>query len=127
MKSTKMIRFAYRLVTAFVCTGVVSFAAASDFGAGEGFGNPDSTERLLAEPRDEAPSLVATEPLQRWHAWKGELSEETGVSFGLDYSAVALGSNGMTEDDASSGMLRFFGTWVSSGVVRLIPAPSCGR
>ena len=43
-----------------------------------------------------------------------ELADKYGFSFGLDYTTVGLKSSDSlsgTDDDASGGLFRFFGTW----------------
>lgn len=46
------------------------------------------------------------------HAWKAEVAEKTGFNWSLDYSAVFFGVDGSPgEDNASGGMVRFFGFW----------------
>jgi hypothetical protein len=46
--------------------------------------------------------------------WRGRIKERHGSSFGLDCSAVNLKANGSlpeTDDDASSGIVRLYGSW----------------
>jgi len=43
--------------------------------------------------------------------WKERLTEEHGLSFSVDYSSVLLTGDGVTTDNASSGMVRFYGAW----------------
>jgi porin len=80
----------------------------------ENFGGPDAVENTIADDAASRPSFVEERLLDPWFKWKQELQDDTGFSFGLDYSAVYLQSNedGFSgEDKASSGMLRLFGAW----------------
>ncbi len=46
------------------------------------------------------------------HEWKNEVAERTGFNWSLDYSALFMGmSDSPGEDNASGGMVRFFGYW----------------
>lgn len=71
------------------------------------FGGPDQVENQLRSDREVERSF-----LDRYQGWKASLAEEHGFSFGLDYSAVYLAADDSPgEDEASSGMVRFFGSW----------------
>ncbi len=72
------------------------------------WGGPNAVGNLL---RDDAavdrPSLF-----DNYFDWKAELVEKHRLSFSIDYSAVYLGASESPGDDrASSGMVRFFGSW----------------
>jgi porin len=68
---------------------------------------PDQVDNQLRSDREVERSL-----LDRYQGWKGRLVEEHGFSFGIDYSAVALvADDSPGEEDASGGMVRFFGSW----------------
>jgi porin len=71
------------------------------------FGGPDQVDNQLKSDAE------AGEPVfQGYWDSKGELAEEHGFSFGLDYSAVYFAADdGPAEDDAAGGMVRFFGSW----------------
>jgi porin len=72
------------------------------------FGGPDAVENLL---RDDA-AVDRPTLFERWFEWKDGLTEKHGFSFSVDYSAAFLGANESPGDDrASSGMVRFFGSW----------------
>jgi porin len=44
--------------------------------------------------------------------WRDGVAEKTGFNWSLDYSAVFMGvSDSLGEDNASGGMVRFFGYW----------------
>ncbi len=80
----------------------------------ENFGGPDAVENTLADDAASRPSFVEESLLQPWFDWKQGLQEDTGFSFGLDYSSLYLQSSedGASGDDsAASGMLRVFGSW----------------
>jgi porin len=77
-----------------------------------GFGGPDAVENQLADDAEIAPALVDERPFQPWFDWKAGLAQRTGISFGVDYSALYLGStNDAGTSSASAGMARFFGSW----------------
>ena len=78
------------------------------------FGGPDAVENTIEEDARSVPSMVEERLLEPWFQWKQELQDDTGFSFGLDYTPVYLKSSAdgfSGEDKASSGMLRVFGTW----------------
>jgi len=44
--------------------------------------------------------------------WKSRVAEQTGFNWSLDYNALFMGvSDSLGEDNASSGVVRFFGFW----------------
>jgi porin len=75
---------------------------------GPRWGGPDAVENQLREDAEvDRPTLF-----ERWFEWKDGLTERHGFSFGVDYSAVGLGSDSSPGDDrAAGGMIRFYGTW----------------
>jgi porin len=78
------------------------------------FGGPNATENTIEEDARRVPSMVEERLLEPWFKWKQELQDDTGFSFGLDYTPVYLKSSAdgfSGEDKASSGMLRVFGAW----------------
>jgi porin len=72
------------------------------------WGGPDAVENLLLDDAAvDRPTFF-----ERWFAWKDDLTEKRGFSFGIDYSAVYLGANESPgEDSSAGGMIRFFGSW----------------
>ena len=99
----------------FSVLAILSIAApavAEDSNTGAAFGSPDSVGNLIADDAKSIPALVQERLLDPWFEWKGSLQERHGLSFGVDYSALYLGSdNSLGEDNASGGMVRFFGSW----------------
>jgi len=78
------------------------------------FGGPDAVENQIAEDDHPKQSLIEKHLAEPWFEWKGDLKEDHGLSFGIDYTSVFLNSNrdGASGDsDASSGMVRFYGSW----------------
>ena len=76
------------------------------------FGGPNAVENQVADDAEPTPALVRERLFQRWFDWKATLAERTGITFGIDYSALSLGSNNDAGDSsASAGMGRFFGSW----------------
>jgi porin len=72
------------------------------------FGGPNAVENQLHDDRAvDRPTFF-----EKYFAWKDELTEKHGFSFGIDYSAAWLGADSSpSEDRAAGGMLRFFGSW----------------
>lgn len=81
---------------------------------GVNFGGPDAVENRIAEDAELKNALVEKRATQSWFDWKKNLQEKQGISLGIDYSAVYLKASEDAlsgKDDASSGMIRFFGSW----------------
>ncbi len=95
------------LLAAAIGLGVAPGAA-----AGAGFEGPDGVENQLEEDERQKQPLLEADFLERYRGWKNQVQEDTGIHFGGDYSAQALLSDESVGDDfASSGMVRFFGSW----------------
>ena len=78
------------------------------------FGSPNAVDNTIASDAASVPSFFEERLLDPWFDWKQGLQEDTGVSFGLDYSSLYLKSSedGLSGDDsAAGGVLRFFGSW----------------
>ena len=78
------------------------------------FGGPNAVENQIPEDASPKQSLIEKHLAEPWFNWKDELKDEYGLSFGIDYTSVFLNSNadGSSGDShASSGMVRFFGSW----------------
>jgi porin len=80
-----------------------------------GFGGPDATENQIKIDREPRTAIFEAQPLQNWSDWKEGLTQRRGIAFSLDYSAVLLTGDGMTQDNASAGMARFYGAWDLTG------------
>ncbi|MDC0947936.1 carbohydrate porin [Gammaproteobacteria bacterium] len=80
------------------------------------FGGPEAVENRIAEDSEDASLRPSTGAVDRWMEWKGDLHQDTGFSFGGDYSALAIKANdSLGSNDASAGMLRLFGFWDVTG------------
>ena len=109
MRRAEMRRSAILLLAVGLLFTSVSLQASE---ASPSFGSPDATENLVADDSRSVNALFKERVLDPWFAWKENLSKETGISFGLDYSPLFLSAGeSLGEDDASGGMLRFFGSW----------------
>lgn len=78
------------------------------------FGGPDAVENQIEEDAKIKGAAIEGRAAQSWFDWKENLQKEKGISLGIDYSAAYLSASekGLTgEDTASSGMLRFYGSW----------------
>jgi len=87
---------------------------AQDADGGKNFGSPDAVDNQIADDAAPSGAALGDRLLQPWFDWKAGLQEKRGLSFGIDYSSVWMGSSeaGLSGiDDASSGMVRFFGSW----------------
>jgi porin len=94
---------------AFVTAMVLALPAAR---AQPRFGGPDAVPNQLEEDRREKKPLLGLDFLQPYREWKEKVREKTGIHFGGDYSAQAFfASESLGDDEAASGMVRFFGTW----------------
>lgn len=71
----------------------------------------DEVENQITLDRKANP-LYESKLLESIHAWKNGVAERTGFNWSLDYSTLFMGVNDSPgEDNASSGMVRFFGFW----------------
>ena len=78
------------------------------------FGGPDAVENTIEADAATKPAAVEERLLDNWFEWKAGLQEDHGISLGIDYSSVFLRSSEIGasgDDNASSGMVRFFGSW----------------
>jgi len=85
---------------------------ADTFDTGPGFGSPDAAENTIRADRAPSVSVITGEPLKIWKDWKQDLTDTSGISFSLDYSAVGLwASESFNDDSAAGGIARFYGAW----------------
>ena len=80
----------------------------------QNFGGPDAVENTIEEDARITGAVIKERITQPWFDWKAKMQEDHGFSIGIDYSAVGLfssekGASG--DDNASSGMVRLFGSW----------------
>ncbi len=76
------------------------------------FGGPDAVGTTVEEDAKTGKPFFKFGFFQPYHEFKTHLAEQSGVSYGIDYTAVYLGaSDSLGQDDASSGMFRFYGSW----------------
>ena len=91
--------------------------AASGTTPSSGLGGPASVEGQLQEdaaPTEPVLRLPAIDDfLQPYFDWKTRLNEDTGFSFGLDYSLLYQVANSSPTDnrDAFGGVFRVYGDW----------------
>jgi porin len=77
-----------------------------------GFGGPDQVDRQLEEDNEPKQPFFELGFLQSYFDFKSNLKENSGLGIGVDYSTVYISaSESPGEDNASSGMIRFFGSW----------------
>jgi porin len=101
-----------------VASGAGSLGDAGTSGLDEpsrrGFGGPDQVDNTIANDDETVSRIVERKIYEPWFAWKKELQEKHGLSFSVDYSLAWLGASDSpdgAEDQASSGMVRFLGSW----------------
>ncbi len=71
----------------------------------------DEVENQIKMDRETNP-LYESKLLSPIHEWKNGVAERTGFNWSLDYSSLIIGVDGSPgEDQASGGMVRFFGYW----------------
>lgn len=76
------------------------------------WGGPDSVERTVEDDEAEKRPIFETGILDDYHTWKQDLTQRTGFSYGVDYSAAYFSATESPgKDDAGSGMVRFYGSW----------------
>jgi len=76
------------------------------------FGGPNSVGILIADDDEPKDPWIERRLLGPYLEWKAEVKEKYGLAFSIDYSAAYLSaSESLDQDRASSGMVRFFGSW----------------
>jgi len=71
----------------------------------------DEVENQITLDREANP-LYESRLLSPIREWRDGVAEKTGLNWSLDYTALFMGvSDSPGEDNASSGMVRFFGFW----------------
>jgi len=77
-----------------------------------GFGGPDQVENQLAEDEKAKQPFFELGFMQPYFDFKDNLKDKMGLGFGLDYSAAYFSANkSLGYRNASSGMVRFYGSW----------------
>ena len=84
------------------------------------FGGPNSAGAQLKEDDAEKEPVFRFHGLQRalkpYFGFKDRLNKQLGLTFGVDYTALYQGATkSLGEDQAASGIFRFFGTWTLLG------------
>ena len=78
------------------------------------FGGPDQVDNRIEEDDATVSWVIEKRLIEPYFEWKKTLQEKYGLSFGLDYSLAYLWASDSpeeAEDQAGSGMGRFFGSW----------------
>lgn len=77
-----------------------------------GFAGPDQVERQLQKDEEKKASLFDLGFMKPYFDFKAKLKENSGFDIGIDYSSVYLSaSESLGYDNASSGMVRIYGSW----------------
>ncbi|MEM9058912.1 MAG: carbohydrate porin [Pseudomonadota bacterium] len=103
----------YAKHTTFTLAGALCAVAVATGSAGaQTFGGPDAVERQIERDGEQVGLLPEPGLLEQWQAGKKELTDDTGLSFSIDYTSLAFAATESTGDDfAASGMVRLFGAW----------------
>jgi len=101
-------KFLALTVTSLLATSS-AFAVESDStkDTGANFGSPDAVDNQISEDNKKSKPGFKTQ------------LEQNNISMGVDYSTVILGANNVmsvSDDNAGSGMVRFYGSWNPIGV-----------
>ena len=106
----------YRLLPCFLILSPALVAAEET--AGPKFGGPDSVERTIETDHSDKAPLFETEFFSPLEQWQEKIKEDHGFSLGMDYSAVTVNASETlagTDDSASGGMFRVYGSWNLTG------------
>jgi len=102
------------ILTATVVAAADDSTSVQDFNPN--FGGPDQVDNQIDEDAEDKEPILDFGFMNSFRQWKNNLRARSGISLGVDYSAVFLrASEGITEDRASGGMLRLFGSWTLLG------------
>lgn len=111
MKISKLFSIIYFLVASCAFAFVVQ---ASEEASGNSVRlrlSTDEVENQITMDREANP-LYESRLLAPLHDWKKRVAERTGFNWSLDYSALFMSvSASPGEDNAGSGMVRFYGYW----------------
>jgi porin len=111
MKIYKLFSIIYFLVASCAFAFVVQ---ASEEASGNNIRprlSTDEVENQITLDREANP-LYESRLLSPIHEWKNRVAEKTGFNWSLDYTALFMSVSGSPgEDNASGGMVRFFGYW----------------
>ncbi|KGJ97413.1 carbohydrate porin [Colwellia psychrerythraea] len=95
------------VITALLATSSVYAEHNSVKDKGTNFGGPDAVDNQIAEDNKKSKPDFKTQ------------LEQNNINMGVDYSTVFLRANNVlpgSDDNASSGMVRFYGSWNPVGV-----------
>ncbi len=76
------------------------------------FGGPDQVDNQMAEDETSTSRMIQKRLFGPYFEWKKRLKEKSGLSFSVDYSSAYLAASGSPdEDQAASGIGRFYCSW----------------
>ncbi len=96
------------------CVTLASGLTSSNLVLAANFGGPNTVGNVIEDDARPKAASITRRATQGWFDWKKNLQEDHGFSLGLDYTPVYFNSseNGSSgENEASSGMLRVYGSW----------------
>jgi porin len=78
------------------------------------FGSPDQVDNLIKADESTISQIIEKRLSEPYFQWKNGIQKKYGLSFGIDYSMAYMLANDKppgAEDNAGSGIARFFGSW----------------
>jgi len=79
-------------------------------------GSPNQVDNQLEKDAEPKEPLVKFTFLEPYFDFKTRLKESSGLGFGVDYSSLFMNASAsLAEDNASSGMVRLYGSWALVG------------
>ena len=114
LASKRILVFILLLNLAFANNSLCASEQSPDQSTRPSLGGPDSVQQRLELDRAEKDTLYESKLFKPYFKWKANLAQDYGFNFGWDYTSVYLKSTDSlqgTGDEASGGMVRFFGSW----------------
>ena len=114
LASKRILVFILLLNLAFANNSLGASEQSSEKTTHPSLGGPDSVQQRLELDRAEKDTLYESKLFKPYFKWKANLAQDYGFNFGWDYTSVYLKSTDSlqgTDDEASGGMVRFFGSW----------------
>ncbi len=114
LASKRILVFILLLNLAFAHNSLSASGQSSEKTTRPSLGGPDSVQQRLELDRAEKDTLYESKLFKPYFKWKANLAQDYGFNFGWDYTSVYLKSTDSlqgTSDEASGGMVRFFGSW----------------
>ena len=112
MPSLKTCKICYLILVLSVCNLYGQEIDSTAQKIKDGFGGPEQVERRLEKDEASKESFFELGFMKPYFDFKSDLKKKTGFDFGIDYSSVYFSATeSLGEKNASSGMVRFYGSW----------------